>query len=167
MLEVVRFDISEPYCRIAAMRTHIRTLIFSLFVGLSFSGVSGNDNFLSQKQDQSGAVCLSYEPSVVELTGTIIRKTFADAQDRPETYWLLELVQPICVEKDPKDPDINYAQKNVREIQLVLVDRKMYVTYKGIVGKQVIAKGTLFAGITAHHHTSLLLTLRDLRTAQK
>jgi hypothetical protein len=146
--------------------THQRIDIFPVCQPF-FSGVSGNDNFISQKQDQSGKACLSYEPSVVELPGTIIRKSFADAQDRPETYWLVELVQPICVDKDPKDPDINYAQKNVREIQLVLVDRKMYVTYKDIVGKQVIRKGTLFAGITAHNHTSLLLTLRDLRTAQK
>jgi hypothetical protein len=41
----------------------------------------------------------------------------------------------------------------------------MFVTYKDLVGKKVIAKGTLFAGISAHHHTSVLLTVSTLRIA--
>jgi hypothetical protein len=27
---------------------------------------------------------------MVELTGTIVRKTFTDVQDRPETSWVLQ-----------------------------------------------------------------------------
>ena len=116
-------------------------------------------------QEQAGAACLSYGPSVVELTGTLIRKTFADATGRPETYWVLNLSHPACVNEDPKDSDLSYAQKDVRAVQLVLLDHKMYVTYKDLIGKKVIAKGTLFAGITAHHHTPLLLNLSTVRAA--
>jgi hypothetical protein len=131
------------------------TSILCLFVILSFSAVPS--------QSQNPSACLSYEPSVVELTGTIVRKTFADAQDKPETYWVLELSRPICVNQDVKEPDLNYAQKDVRLIQLVFLDQKMFVTYKDLMGKKVIAKGTLFAGISAHHHTPVLLTVSTLR----
>jgi hypothetical protein len=131
------------------------TGILCLFVSLSFSSV------LAKSQNRSA--CLSYEPSVAELTGTIVRKTFNDAQDRPETYWVLKLSRPICVTQDQKEPDLNYAQKDVRLIQLVFLDQKMFVTYKDLLGKKVIAKGTLFAGISAHHHTPVLLTVSTLR----
>jgi hypothetical protein len=131
------------------------TGILCLFVSLSFSIVAA--------QNRNPSACLSHESSVVELTGTIVRKTFTDAQDRPETYWLLELSRPICVNQDPKEPDLNYAQKDVRLIQLLFLDQKMFVTYKDLLGKKVIAKGTLFAGISAHHHTPVLLTVSTLR----
>jgi hypothetical protein len=136
----------------------IRTTgILCLLFSLSFATVPA--------QSQNPTACLSYEPSVVELTGTVVRKTFTDATDRPETSWLLELSRPICVNQDPKEPDLNYAQKDVQLIQLVFLDQKMFVTYKDLVGKKVIAKGTLFAGISAHHHTSVLLTVSTLRIA--
>lgn len=131
------------------------TGILCVFVSLSFSTVPA--------QSQNPSACISYEPSVVELTGTVVRKTFTDAQDRPETYWVLELSRPICVSQDPEEPDLNYAQKDVRLIQLVFLDQKMFVTYKNLLGKKVIAKGTLFAGISAHHHTPVLLTVSTLR----
>jgi hypothetical protein len=134
-----------------------------LFFGLSFTAGLGADGLPTHSQDSSA--CLSYAPSVGELTGTIARKTSADAQDRPETYWLLDLSRPICVNEDPKEPDLNYTQKDVRSIQLVFLDRKMFVTYKDLVGKKVIAKGTLFTGISAHHHTSVLLTVSTLKIA--
>jgi len=79
------------------------------------------------------------------------------------TEWLLELSRPICVNEDPKEPDLNYAQKGVRAIQLVFLDHSLYATYKSSLGKKVIAKGTLFAGITAHHHTPVLLTVSTIK----
>jgi hypothetical protein len=136
-----------------------------LFVSISFPRVPAGESLPAQGPNASGAVCLSYEPSVVELTGTITRKTSPDALNRPEKYWVIELPQPICVNEDPKEPDLNYAQKDVRAIQLVFLNQKMYATYKDLLGKKVIEKGALFAGITAHHHTSVLLTVGTLRMA--
>jgi hypothetical protein len=138
-------------------------LIFCLFICLPFSTVPGTENPLAHSQNPSS--CLSYEPSVVELTGTIVRQTSTDGQDRPETYWLLELPQPICVNQDPAEPDMNYAQEDVRSIQLAFPNGKMYTTYKALLGKKVIAKGTLFVGMTAHHHTPVLLTVSTLKMA--
>jgi len=122
---------------------------------------------------QNPPVCLSYEPSVVRLTGTIIRKTFpgppnyesVEQGDSPEVAWLLVLSKPICVEKDAKDPDLNPAQKDIRKIQLVFRDSTAYKNQKDLVGKGVIARGTLFGAHTGHHHTPVLLTVSTLTKA--
>jgi hypothetical protein len=37
-----------------------------------------------------------------------------------------------------------------------------YAAYKELVGKRVVASGTLFGAITGHHHTPVLLTVRTL-----
>ena len=122
---------------------------------------------------QNPPVCQSYEPSEVQLTGTIIRKTFLGAPnyesiergDKPEVAWLLVLSQPICIEKDKKDPDLNPEQKGIRKIQLVFRDATAYDTQKELLGKKVVAKGTLFGAHTGHHHTSVLLTVSTLTKA--
>lgn len=59
--------------------------------------------------------CLAYGPSLVTLKGVLTRRTFPGPPnyesirkgDRPETYWLIELAQPICVNADPKEPDLS------------------------------------------------------------
>ncbi len=114
--------------------------------------------------------CLSYEPSVVQLSGTIIRKTFPgppnyesiERGDKAEVLWLLVLSQPICMEEDIKEPSLSPAQKDIRKIQLVFRDAAAYETHKKLVGKIVVAKGTLFGAHTGHHHTPLLLTVTTL-----
>jgi hypothetical protein len=122
---------------------------------------------------QNLPVCLSYEPSVVQLTGTIIRKTFpgppnyesVERGDKPEVAWLLVLSQPICMEQDRKDPDLNPAQMDIRKIQLVFRDATAYQTQKELIGKKVLASGTLFGAHTGHHHTPILLTVNTLAKA--
>lgn len=124
-------------------------------------------------QSEARTNCLSYEPTVVKLSGTLIRKTFpgppnyasVSRGDKPETYWLLNLPQPVCVDQDKTSADLNPAQKDVRVIQLV-VPQKFYKKYKQLVGKKIIATGTLFGEFTGHHHTSVLLTVIDLTKAE-
>src|SRR5215470_13099408 len=110
-------------------------------------------------QAQNPAGCLPYEPSVVELTGTLIRETFpgppnyesAQHGDAPEVYWLLRLSRPICVDADKTEPGLNPEQKDVRRIQLVFSDAKVYKTQRALLGKGVLARGTLFGAHTGHH----------------
>jgi hypothetical protein len=124
-------------------------------------------------QAASGDSCLQYEPSVVKLTGTLIRRTFPGPPgyesvrggDRPETYWLLDLSGPVCVDEDKVKPDFNPAHNDVRRIQLVL-DSKAYKENKGLVGKRVAATGTLFSEQTGHHHTPVLLVVSTLAKAE-
>src|SRR6266436_5345566 len=95
--------------------------------------------------------CRSYEPTVVGLHGTLIRKTFpgppnySDIRkgDKAETYWLLNLDSPICVNQDMSEPDLNPSQKDVRRVQLVL-DQQAYDRHKTLLGKRIVATGSLF-----------------------
>lgn len=118
------------------------------------------------------AACKSYEPASVSLHGILRQKTFAGPPnfedihkgDKPEPFWLLKLDSPICVAQDKTDPDLHPAQKNVREVQLVLTkeqDERVAV----LSGKRVVATGTLFGSHTGHHHTLVLLTVTYLELA--
>jgi hypothetical protein len=115
------------------------------------------------------AGCKSYEPAVVELSGKLVRKTFAGPPnyqdvhkgDAPETVWLLKLNSPICVDQDRAQPDINPAKKKVRSVQLVL-GNDGEARAKSLFGKRVQTAGTLFAAHTGHHHTPVLLTVTYL-----
>ena len=120
-------------------------------------------------QTATSVPCLSYEPVVVKIAGTLGRKTEPGPPnyenirngDRPETYWFVKLSRPVCVGEDEKEPALNPAKKNVGSIQLVLAPAA-YAACKELVGKKVVASGTLLGAITGHHHTPVLLTVRTL-----
>jgi hypothetical protein len=148
-----------------------------LFIPVALRPQQANTFFLRQaapSPTQNPPACLSYEPSRVQLTGTIIRRSFpgppnyesVERGDKPEVAWLLALSQPICMEQDKKDPDLNPAQRSIRKIQLVFRDAGPYGTQKELVGKKVVARGMLFSAHTGHHHTPVLLTVSTLTKAE-
>jgi hypothetical protein len=108
----------------------------------------------------------------VKITGTLTRKTFPGPPnyesvrkgDRAEMYWLVELRSPACVLEDKVSPDLNPSQDQIREVQLVL-ESAMYKTYSGLIGRRVVAQGTLFGAHTGHHHTPVLLTVESIEAA--
>ncbi len=110
-----------------------------------------------------GQECLRYEPEKVRLKGTIVRKTFPgppeyesiEQGDAPETFWILNLLKPVCVVADEED-DMNETEKDVRAIHLVL-DDKQYKKYRHLVSKKVVATGTLYHSHTIHHRTKVLM----------
>ena len=108
----------------------------------------------------------------MNIGGTLARKTFAGPPnyesvrkwDRAQTYGLIEPYSPVCVVEDEADPDLNPSQDLVGEIQLVLTPEE-YQAFKEMVGREVIAKGTLFGAHTGHHHTPVLLTTMSIELA--
>ena len=125
-------------------------------------------------QTGGGRTCLQYEPAHVALRGVIRRVTFPGPPnyesvargDAAETCWLLELDRVACMDATPND-EINAAQSNIRRVQLVLDGEHDYSQYRQLVGEHVEAMGYLFAGHTGHHHTEVLLTVRELRPLVK
>jgi uncharacterized protein DUF4431 len=115
--------------------------------------------------------CLPYAPALVELRGTLIRQTYPGTRedkgipqgDKPETAWLLKLPQPVCVDVDAKDPDLNPAQPAIQRIQLVF--DKVKEPRGSNAGKPVKVQGSLFGGHTGHHHTLVLLNVTALGKA--
>jgi hypothetical protein len=101
------------------------------------------------------------------LRGKIRRETFAGppnyesikSGDAPETYWILHLAKPICVSGEE-------PEKNVSDIQLIL-SADQYPRHKGLLGKRVVVSGKLMHAETGHHHTSVLLTVAEIRGARR
>ncbi|HET8900329.1 MAG TPA: DUF4431 domain-containing protein [Holophagaceae bacterium] len=113
-----------------------------------------------------------YEPEVVELAGTLIRKTFPgppdfvfDKASRPERCWILKLDTPISVTPSTSSDDFNSdAFDQITEVQLVLTTDALIAHPRRIEGgKHLVLTGTLFESHTGHHHTQVLITVRSLR----
>jgi len=60
---------------------------------------------------------------------------------------------------------VNEAKKGIRRIQPVLHDEDAYDKYHRLLGKRVVATGTLY-GNTAHHKTPVLLDVHTLAKAK-
>jgi hypothetical protein len=122
------------------------------------------------------AECLNYEPELVLLTGKIIRKTFPGRPnyesikdgDEPETYWILVLAKPLCVngKKDKDGKQLYYPELNTKQVQLVFMGNE-YQTHKNLVGRNVIVRGSLFPMQTGHHHTNVLIQVKEMRENEK
>ena len=77
---------------------------------------------------QSASIgCLSYQPQVVHVKGTLTQKTYPGPPnyesvrtgDKAEKVWLIELNSAICVNRDNAEPDLNPKKQNLKNIQLV------------------------------------------------
>jgi hypothetical protein len=114
------------------------------------------------------AECMNYEPDTVVLTGKIIRKTFPGPPnyesikngDEPETYWILISSEPFCVNAKTED-SLYSSESGIKQVQLVFMGNE-YQKYKSLVGKNIIVSGQLFPMQTGHHHTKVLITVKEI-----
>lgn len=120
------------------------------------------------KSAESAQRCLQYGPNTIGLHGKIRRQTFAGPPnyesvangDEPEQVWVLHLAKPICVVASADWE----REKTVSDIQLVFAEgQSQYDRYRSLVGRRVIATGTLFRAHTGHHHTKVLLTVTAIK----
>ena len=115
----------------------------------------------------ASAQCLKYEPTIVSVSGTIVRRTYPGPPnyssikdgDEPERYWIIRPNKAICVSRAD---DLYPAELHQNEIQLVL-DGSQYKKYRRMLGRKVTAMGTLFHSNTGHHHKKLLLTVNKIQ----
>jgi Domain of unknown function (DUF4431) len=109
--------------------------------------------------------CLNYAPEVVQLIGTISKKTFPGPPnyesirkgDKPETYWVLKLPDTVCTEASGD----NDAENSVTDLQLILT-QKQYTLYRKFLGRRVNVAGKLSHAQTGHHHTPVLMEVTDI-----
>lgn len=110
--------------------------------------------------------CLHYEPSVVALSGTLVRKTFpgppnfesVENGDRAETGYYLQLNPGICTRAAGNDDAGDHD--GIKEIQLVLSGAQ-YDALRPKLGARVTLTGSLFEAHSGHHHTPVLLMVRE------
>ena len=114
----------------------------------------------AQKQE-----CLAYDPAVVQLIGTISKKTFPGPPnyesiskgDKPETYWVLHLPDTVCTQPSAD----NDAENEVTDLQLILT-QKQYALYRKFFGRRVNVTGKLSHAATGHHHTPVLMEVAGI-----
>lgn len=117
---------------------------------------------------------VNYEPSVVELTGKLKLETFPGAPnyesiksgDEVETHYYLSLEEKIDVIKNINDKVTSINDEtvtNVNVLQLVVGnDSHWGLLKKAGVGHSVKIKGTLFKRHTGHHHSRVLLEVKNI-----
>ena len=104
----------------------------------------------ASKAPASDPKCLSYAPALVTLTGALTEKS-----DEPETYWVLNLGQPICTTGG--EHSSNVAERNVSSLQLLFTNDEVYQRYRFLLNTTVRVTGSLASGTTAQHHTQVVL----------
>jgi hypothetical protein len=141
------------------MRNITYAMVFLFCAALGLPGQAAEDT------------CLKYEPTTIELTGIMKQVTFPGPPnyqsvregDKPERCWVLYPQKTICVDGDPNNT-INVAERNVKSLQLII---NGYDKYRSLLGQKVRVKGELMHAITGHHHTSVLINVKEIRKAQQ
>lgn len=141
-----------------------KLLLFSAVVGVlsSFSWFASSDE-----------KWLSYEPAIVELEGrlTLVPKygppNYGEdpKTDEKVKVPILELAEPVNVRGNSQGEVDTESFEDVEEVQLVFITDK--IRYRHLVGKRVVAKGTLFQAHTGHHYTNVLMIVHAIREQQK
>lgn len=113
--------------------------------------------------------CLSYEPAEVQVSGTLSKTVVPGPPnyqsvrkgDAAETIWVLTLDKAVCVTGNTDD--INEAEQNVADLQLVLQPNH-FAQLRRMRGRKVrvTAAGKLFHAHTAHHRTKVLLDVKEI-----
>jgi hypothetical protein len=119
--------------------------------------------------------CLKYEPAVVKLEGKMYRQTWGPKQDvePAETYWILHLTKPVCVSADKAEGLNDTDANDVTRVQLVFTSDDKSKNYRNKklrafvkAHTPVIVTGTLYRAHTGHHHTEVLIIVRNIRQRQ-
>jgi hypothetical protein len=125
----------------------------------------------SQVAPQSQA--LNFEPAVVELRGRLVETerygppNYGEdpATDAKIRVLVVQLQEPITVRGDTGNTANLETMTGVREIQLLLRPR-VVEEYRQLVGRGVLARGTLSRAVTGEHYTAVVMTLLSLREAR-
>ena len=121
--------------------------------------------------DAAAQGCHSYESDGVKLAGRIKIMTFPGTPnyesvkkgDQPEVAWVLRLSRPACV-KAGQDNEFDVAESKVTDIQLVL-EPEEFTKWRTLARGRasVVVTGKLFHAHTAHHHTSVLMEVTNIK----
>lgn len=111
--------------------------------------------------------CEHYAPRSVTLSGELTQvQKYGPPNygENPKTdarvrVLVLKLPRTLNVCGDPTSDINTESEKNVREVQLVMSDSSA----KHLVGRAVIATGTLFHSHTGHHYTKVLMNVSEIR----
>ena len=146
--------------------------VCKLILIIFFLSIATCGAHLGETDQKTQEKWLSYQPTIVELKGTLIIKTYYGPPnygenpdtDAKEALPVLILNTPVNVWGNP-NPKAEFDRKpaeDVREVQLVLA-----MPHKQFIGKALLVRGTLFHAFTGHHHTEVLMDVRSIKLDPK
>lgn len=114
----------------------------------------------------AAARCLQYEPTVLLLKGTFIKKSLPGPPgytsiargDLPEDVLFLQLDEPICVKGNPESTFNARTHTGITEVQLVVPVGQ----FLDLLGKRVRVYGSLFASSMRTHRTKVAMTVESI-----
>lgn len=126
----------------------MKTLAIFLFIAIAFA----------HSTSFSAEFCLK-ENASIQWQGKIHRTTFPGPPnyenikkgDKPETYWILEIPTPVCIENE----------KSLSKFQLI-IDPIIYKNKNLLLKEKVKVEGSLTPQITGHHHTPFLIDVKSI-----
>lgn len=112
-----------------------------------------------------------YEPAVSKISGTLTEKMFYGApnygetpeKDEKETVLILKLDSPVNVLAEPDQPDSEMADHSIfgiMEIQIYTLDKK--INLSKYLNKKITVQGPLMSAISGHHHTEVLMEVKQI-----
>jgi hypothetical protein len=122
----------------------------------------------------SAGECLDYEPAMVTIQGSVSLKPaygppgFGEdpKHDAREDYLALTLDTPVCMAASPKPQTEDVAETDIRTMQLVFRNGEAFQQAKRWIGKQTSVTGGLYHGFAGHHHTTVLLEVKEIGPAR-
>ena len=120
-----------------------------------------------QPGDQLEEMWVGYEPSEVSLEGRlVVENKFGPPNwgENPDTDMklhvpMLILSRPLNVRRDPNSDVNDETFTGVQKVQL-----QIRSDYQKLVGKEVVATGSLYAGQTGWHFTDVLMSVKSIRS---
>jgi len=114
--------------------------------------------------------CLDYEPAIVTIKG---RVSFMPAfgppgfgedpdHDAREDYLALAFNPHACIKASSNPSTDNIAEADIEAIQLTFRDGEAFQQAKQWIGKTIAVTGSLYHGFTGHHHTAVLLKVKEI-----
>jgi hypothetical protein len=105
---------------------------------------------------------LQYEPSVVEVSGKLIKGKFQHPNGNWIDFLFLKLDTPAEIIADGKNL-INVSERGIKEIQLYSNKSKARKILNKKSGKHVHVKGTVFHSHTAWHVRPLVMDVMEIK----
>jgi hypothetical protein len=150
----------------------MKKMVFQLtiLISLAFSiSIFSPSSLYAKKVSGAKQDCLEYGHQV-QLTGNLVRETFpgppnfesVEKGDIPEVAWILYLDKPVCIKGRAGD-DFDVGISYLKALQLVMGNKDYYQRAKGLLSKKVIVTGLLFGAHTGHHHTPVLIDVKDIQ----
>lgn len=108
------------------------------------------------------SACEKYGLPDTTLVGTVTLETFygppgygeSPKTDSKERQVILHLAKPLCTLSSDDEP----AEQDQAKVTLVPLDN---LSLQDFVGKVVAVRGSLFHAMTGHHHTDVLIAIRE------